>query len=1172
MLRLKFIIAVIFSGLIFGASATLHAQTSSSAGAIQGVVQDPNGSVLVDIKVTLVNVDLGLEREARTLSDGTYIFPLLKPTDDYEVEVEAPGFEKQVLSALTVRVSETTIANAALSVGAVSQQVVVSGAAQQIDTTSSTLGQVVDSQVITALPLPTRNVFDIMATDAGVYTNLESPAVTILQGGNAVYVAGQRANANNYLWNGIDANSVEFHSLSAGAIPIPDPDAIQEFRTETSLYDATSAYGSGGNINLVTRAGTSSYHGVAYDFLRNTVLNANDYFLNQTDQPIPVMQQNQFGGSFGGKIPHGHNTYFFVNYEGMRQKNGVTGAISGELPVLPTNRAAASLAAAFDLPVSAIDPVAVKILNSPGPYGGELFPSLVGTPGSLGTFAFSSPVILNANQVSARLDHDFKLGSQVNHIAASSFVENQLFSNPGGVSGSLGQGYAYPLDNQDVAINDTQVIRPNFLNEIVFGYNWYRRDIEPIGTPITLADIGMTRSNSSFNDLLPTFGFSDSLSCCGYSANVGRVQHTANFDFRDTFSWIHNKHTLRFGFETIREEFNEVGVQQSPQGSLSFQAVYADEFYGKPSAASGIADSSFRDFLIGAPIGDTEISGYPRFYLRSADYSAFLQDDFRITHRLTLNLGLRYDHFGDPTEKNNHFSNFDPSLLSPTTIEYGGTGLEQGFVIPGVNGTDSTLSISNLGSWAPRFGLAWDVLGNGKLAIRGGYGLYYQAADDMQSPLVQNPPYFEAISQSNITYGSAAATQVLDNPFPALPPPGAFPVFPTFQTVTGLTGTGAPIYSGGGQPSISFFGIQRNGKYPYAENWNVTADGQVAKNWTLEVGYLGTNGVRQSAGLSLNNALLINASDPGRFGLVTNSSANRNARVPVAGVSATGLTIIENEAFSSYNALLVTLTHRITKNFLLKAAYTYSKSIDNFQANPSTGYGGSGQLGNQFALFENKATSEQNVPNRLVVTYVWYVPGPKEGALGFFFSRWSLAGITTYQNGLPFSITQSIGTSSLTGTAGFGLITPDCQIVASGSVKDHLNNYLNAGCVSTQPLLAGGEVIPGGPYTPYFTPGDQNYTITPGGSGRVIGSAEAARNAFRAPFQQRWDMTLSKNFPIKALGEGGNLEFRTEAFKVFNNAIFSAPNSVIGTAGFGEITSTIDTTGRQLQFALKLSF
>ncbi len=345
-----------------------------------------------------------MERSTTTNSDGTYVFPVVPPASRYEVSVENPGFNRATSTNISVKVTETTVLNVKLEVGSVTEQVTVSGGAEQINTTNATLGEVVGTRVITSLPLPTRNVFDLAATDAGVYENFDSPASTIAQGGNAVYVAGQRATNNDYRLNGIESTSVEFHSLAAGAIPIPSPDAIQEFRTQTSLYDATSAYGSGGSINLVTRSGTNAYHGIVYDFLRNTVLNANDYFLKYSQahpaignpkNQAPVMIQNQFGGSFGGPIPKLQNTFFFVNYEGLRQKNGSTGSTSGLVPIMPASRDADSLAQAFSLPSgSVIDPVALKLLNAQGPLGRDLLPSVSGTPGILGLYSASGPVIL----------------------------------------------------------------------------------------------------------------------------------------------------------------------------------------------------------------------------------------------------------------------------------------------------------------------------------------------------------------------------------------------------------------------------------------------------------------------------------------------------------------------------------------------------------------------------------------------------------------------------------------------------------------------------------------------------------------------------------------------------------------------------------------------------------
>ncbi|HVZ59179.1 MAG TPA: TonB-dependent receptor [Terriglobales bacterium] len=1174
--RKKLLTAVFLMAFSLVTAQSSWAQNSSSTGAVRGVVEDSTGAVVEGAVVKLSNRATSYTRETKTLRDGVYSFPLVPPVAAYQLVVEKAGFGKVSLTDIEVSVSDTSVVNVKLAVGTTNQEVAVSAEVQGVETTSATLGGVVGSRVLTALPLPTRNVFDLAATDAGVYAPLISPAATVAQGGNAIYVAGQRATNNDYRLNGVESTNVEFHTLANGAIPIPNPDAVQEFRTQTSLYDASSAYGSGGNINLITRSGSTSYHGVVYDFIRNTALNANDYFLKYaqahpvTGSPTnqaPIMIQNQFGGSLGGPIPKVKNTFFFVNYEGARQKNGSTGFVSGQIPVLPATRDAASLAAAFNLPVSRIDPVAVRLLNARGPLGGYLFPSVAGTPGTLGLYSASGPVLYNTNQLSSRLDRDFKLASRDNHLGISFFYQNGLFINPSGLSSSPGQAYDYPLGNQNLSIIDTHTISNRVINQAVIGYNWVQRDIEAYGDGVRLADVGMSRFNSSYFPTLPSFSFTDgSLGEFGYGGNIGRYQHTATINFHDTVSWSLNKHMLRFGFETIREQFNE-SPQASPGGSLNFNTVFANQIPGYALASTSPYNLSLRDFLIGAPYTTSGNTGKQRFHLRDANYSGFVQDDFRATRRLMLNLGLRYDYFGNPTETNNLISNFDPSLLSAATIQSGGPGLQQGFLLANVNGTSASTLLSNKGNISPRVGFAYDLFGDAKVAIRGGFGLYYQSTNTMQSQLINNPPFYLTATQTN------TAVTGLSDPFAilGLPQPSAFPLYPTFQTLTGVNATtGAPIYSSGSPVTVR--GVQRNNKTPYAENWNLTAEYGFLPHWVLSLGYLGSNGVRQSAGLSLNNALLVNATNPGRFGLTRNSAANRESRVPIAGLSTTGYSTIVNEAFSSYNALLVTVTHNISKNFLFKGAYTFSKSINNFPASESTASGGSSQVGNQFSLALNKGISEQDIPHRFVATYVWDLPGFRNSKANFILGHWSLSGITTYQSGLPGVITQSIGSASLTGTSGYGIVTGDLR--NPGSPQSNFSagkiQYLNPASVTTQTRLGPGASI--GPTSPQLTPGTEFYTIATnsGATGTVIGNS--TRGAFRAPYQNRWDVTLSKRFPLAILGEAGNVEFRTEAFKVFNNAIFDTPNATAGSSAFGQITKTTDSTGRQLQFALKVSF
>jgi hypothetical protein len=1147
---------------LFVWSSASFAQASNSTGAIGGTVKDSSGAVVRGATLTLDNASLGITRTEHSGSDGAYSFPFLQPGGGYRITVSDAGFKSESITNLNVNITETTVVNPNLSLGQASEEVTISGDVEQVQTTSATLGGIVGERVITSLPLATRNVLDIFGTDAGVVTALTNPSLGITQGGYATYVAGARATANNYLFNGIDANNFEFQTLAPGVVPIPSPDSLQEFRTETSLYDATSGYSSGGNINLITRSGTSKYHGAAYEFIRNTIFNANDYFLKQAGKPRPLLIQNQFGGSIGGRIPRLGSTFFFVNYEGMRQKNGVLGTTTATaVPVLPSTITASTLAAAFStsaVPLSAsrIDPVAVNLLNTPGSYGGFLYPHLGGTAGTTVSYAYSKPVILNADQVSSRVDHDFKLLGHDNHLIGTGFYAGQFYRDP---TGSGGQPYSYPLGNQHATIEDTHTFKSNLLNDAVYGYNWDRRDIQAVGGA-TLSEVGMTRSNSAVTNLLPDISITNYLSTIDYTANVQHPQHAASFDFRDTLTWNKGHHGLRFGFETRREEFND-GIYL-PRGSLGFTG---GDF------ATG--STAFQDFLTGTPSSVALKSSISRLDFRAHDYIGFVQDDYRITQRLTLNLGLRYDNLGNPYEVKNEITNFDPSLLSASAFQIGGPGLQSAFVTAGQNGVSRTTMLkTNYGSYSPRVSFADDVLGNGKLAVRGGFGIYYQADGyALQFANSGNPPY--QISYANST---ATASGVLANPFPVEPTPDQFPQFPLFPTMTGLKATGAPIYQlfnpttgavvQNNAPALSVQATNRNIRSPYTENWNFTTEYEFAPNWTLEVGYLGSHGVRQTTNTQQNTPLLIPAGSTGRFGLTANSGTNRESRVPIAGLSSSGFSYLTNNGSSVYNAFIATLNHRLSKDFLIKAAYTHSHSVDDYAASSSTNYSGSA-IGNPYSLALNRGVSEQDVPNRLVFTYVWDLPGLHGERLNYFLGHWSLAGISTFQNGAAGYVTQSIGTGSFDTATGYGALVAGCQLVESGSIQSHHNVYLNPSCATTQPLLAAGSSFSG--FAPYQTPGSQTFNVAAGG-GYLLGTEN--RGAFHAPFQERSDVTLSKNFPVHQLGSAGNLEFRAECFKIFNNAIFAAPVTTAGTANFGQVSSTIDNTGRQFQFALKASF
>jgi hypothetical protein len=1161
------LVGVFFVGIWLCALPCLtRAQVSSATGAVQGTVTDQSGAVISNATVTLNNTALGVTRRTTTHTDGSFSFPLTQPADGYEVVVESTGFQRKQLTGVSVRVTETSVVNAQLTVGAASEQVTVSGNdTQPVQTTSGTLGGTLTRQVVVALPLATRNIIDLLGTDAGVASVLSSPSPTG-QGSNSLFVAGSRATVNNYVINGVDANNFEFHTLAPGIVPTPSPDSVQEFKTQTSLYDATMGRGSGGNITLVTRSGTNKIHGSAYEFHRDRSLSANDFFFNKAGVQKPALIQNIFGGSLGGPLPK--NLFWFGNYEGTRQKNGVSGSITGPLAVLPATRDAASLSQAFGIPADKIDPVAIKFLNAPGPYNGYLFASGTGAaPGKLGTFAYSSPVVFNGNQFTSRLDKDWTIGGGANRLSGAYFWSRGGLVNPGGAStASLGQPYSFDFGNDTFSLTDTHTFSSNLLNEATFGFTWNKRDINGIGG-VEISSLGMSRFNQSILQGTPTLSFAEQLPCCAAASSTDQRQHNASFTVRDLVTYTTGPHSFRFGFEHRKYQFNYSGTTLGQRGTIGFSTGVANALYGRPANVDNL---SIRDFLIGAPSATSIGSGLRDFGFRAYDLVGFVQDDYRLTRRLTLNLGLRYDFFGNNTEVHNHIGNFDPSLVPADARLTGGLGLLQGFIAPedlpnfGTPGVSaSTLNGQDKNNFSPRISFAYDVRGDGKLAVRGGYGIYYVriSAGAVLQTISQVP-----FSLNASVVNSASATGLLKDPFPQLPLPSQFPLRPTPATLTGINPTtGAPIFNG---LLLSVSALDRNVRTPYTEQWNMTTQYEFLPGWVAEVGYLGTHGVKLLKNTGVNNALLRNANNPGAFGITTNSSANRDARVSVVGLSATGLNMYSNGGNSVYHALLTTVSHRFSRNLFFKAAYTFSKSIDDFPASAGGDFGAGASFGNQFIPALNRGLSAFDVRHRLTVTYVYQLPGPDKGLTGALFGRWAINGLTTYQSGFPGAVFQSIGTSSLSGTAGFGNVLANCQLRSSGSVTGHLDNYLNAACVQTTALLAGGAVF--GPLSSIEGPGDQTYTIDPRGSGRLQGTS--SRGVFRNPFQQRWDFSLVKKIPVRKLGETGEVEFRAEFFKLFNTPIFNGPSSTAGTSTFGRITSTIDNSGRQIQFALKVNF
>lgn len=1150
---LRLLLLVLALSAFWAAAPSAMAQISAEKGAIRIAVTDPQGASVSGAKVT-VSSATSAARVKETGPDGVVVFPLLEP-GTYQVAIENSNFKRTVLNDVAVHVTEVTNLAVQLELGQISTEVTVSGsAAETVNTTNATLGNVLTEKTLQELPLATRNFTFLLALNAGTSTEL-SDATQAGRGLPAIFVAGQRGTANNLVINGTDANDLGANNFST--VPIPSVDSLEEFRVQTSLYDASQGKTSGGNINVLTRGGTSQYHGEAYEFFRNDDMNANLFFFNAAGTPRPELRQNQFGGNFGGPVPKLANTFFFGSYQGTRQINGVAGGISAQFPVLPAQRTEANIEQAFGLAPGSLDPTALKLLNAPGKFGGFLIPSGKGTPGTFGLVAISQPLSFNEDQFNANVDHN--LGSK-HKLSERFFYSNSNTINPlGGEDGaSFGSGDTTPLKNYLGTLAWTYTINGNLVNDARFGFDRIITSITPAPTA-TLASVGMQRFNGSvFNDIpvlltgdiAPEFG--------GISTNFDQADTTNTFHFADSIAWTHGKHTFRGGAEYRRYQINLFNNFAS-RGALVF--------------------NTFNDFLNGNILEEFVGTGQTDRGFRARDFAAYFQDDWKLAKHLTVNLGLRYDYLGPSTDVKGRLGNFDPARLDATTLANAGPGLQNGFILPSsanfgaIQGTPgvsaSTLQSNSPHNFAPRISVAWDPKGDGKTAVRAGYGLYYiRISNQMLLQLITGEPFFQL--SANLFPGTP-----LSNPFPNLPLPSQFPIFSTPPAFTGFDANGNATFD---NSLLAVNPFNRNLTTPYTSNYNFSIQRELPGNFSVEIGYIGSQGVHLLDGLQVNQARLANAAHPIVVGgangvpvttITTNTLGNTEARAGVLGFDAGGgLNTVTEQGHSNYNAFILTVNHRVG-NLNLQAAYTYSKSEDNNSGSPFQDLGAT--LGNNLDLRGEKALSDFDRTHRLVANYTYDIPGFKSGALRWALGNWSAGGITTFQSGLPNTLTCSICAQNPFGV-GPGNTFPEVignlnNLMKSGSPEKFTNSSVfNTGVVGPTTVINGTATVSG--LNTLGGPGNQSFTFDCPGGCALFGNLGRNIPQARGPFQQNWDLFLAKKF---LLTERYTLTFKSEFFNAFNHPNFAITNTDIGSPSFGFYSNTVGNP-RIIQLALKFDF
>ncbi len=1164
--------------LIAMSASTLMAQSSGTAG-LAGTVTDQSGAAIPNVTVTLTSNDTGQTRTATTGADGTYKFSLLPPST-YHARFTAVGFKSSEVAAVTLNVTETPQLNRTLEIGQQSDQVTVEASAETLQTQSSTLGTVAGTAEVTGLPLSNRNYTQILSLSAGANAAVND-ARSLGKGTQDMSVNGNAPGANNFQMDGVAINNIANADTANDAniyagIGIPSPDAIQEFKVQTSTYDASYGRNPGANVNVVTKSGSNQFHGTAFEFLRNSALDANDFFYNRDSCtayaagscPKQVLNQNQFGGVIGGPIKK-DKLFFFGSYEGTRQKNGVAaqGFTDATLSPIPggdrsTAGFASALAAlncgsftlgpALACNGSNISPVALNILNLKLPNGQYYVP---GSGSNLpAQVAYSAPAIYNADQTVVNGDY---IISSKNTLSARYFYtrDPQIAPLSGRLPGEPATDY---YSTTDASLKLTTIITNSLVNEL---RGSMQRNLASLtDTPIP----GSTPQNLGITPLVPGLKLTPGLDIIASGYTMFNTFNpafspTTQMQVSDQVSWSHGKHTIRAGFEYEKDQWNIV-YQGFERGWLLFD--------------------TFNDFLVGGPgnilscifcVAGPEqgvVHGY-----RLPDINAFVQDDYKVSSKFTLNIGVRWEYDGTLSDKYGNLTNLWTSQLQgvpvpPTGPNMGSNNLV-GWVVPnnystgtygavpaGVLQNSGSLPIQNhppYSNFAPRVGFADQI--TDKLVLRGGFGMFYDRVDisALVHGLEQGPPY------SGTADVGAGNNQTLANPFPVTPI-GVFPqryFNPACLSAAPTAIAPIPCNSTAYNSYLNSPFVYQDTHTPLVRQYNLNLQYEFLKNWVLETSYVGSSGINLlDAYHNYNTAQLATPSNPIN-GQTTNSLQNVALRVPYLGYQPVGVQGTAFDGRSNYNSLQVTLRKQFSYGFLMQASYTYSKDLTDI--NYYSGGAVGANINNASNMAQQYGPAYFNRPQRFVINYSYELPfGKHDGFLGKALEGWNVSGVTTVQGGTPLTIIDpSAGTIYGTTTASTATICPGQtfgSILSSGSLTQRL----------------GGNS--GGPG--YFNPGSFCSAPTGGIFGNGTGYGNTGVGIVEGPGQFNFDISIVKT---TKLTERQTVIFRAEFFNAFNHAQFNnpiaapAPGEVQLGPTFGEITST-SVNPRILQFALKYMF
>jgi hypothetical protein len=1144
--------------LLLFASTAMFAQT----GRITGRVTDESGSVIPDAKVSVTQTSTNVTRAVNTNEDGYYTVPSLLP-GPYSVSFEHQGFRPVVQSALTLQVDQDLRLDTILKIGSVSEKVEVTAEAPLLETESHSSGAVVQGRQVTGLPLLGRDAYALGGLVPGVRASrgMNDLPVDIIST-SSISINGAQATANEFLLDGAP------NSAASANQPIiyPTADAVQEFRVETSNYSSEFGRSAGGVFNVVTKAGGNDVHFSLWEFLRNNDLNANNFFANQAGQQIPPLKFNQFGGVLGGpvilpKLYNGRNrTFFFVSTELVRYVQGVTYTATVPNPVLlggdfsrdvNSSGKAVTIYNPFStrqdpsgkgyvrdpfagnvIPAYLINPVAQKLLG--------YFPA----PNTAGTgyTGQNNYVNTDANRIqkntwSARLDHNFT--DNTRFFLRYSYDDSPYArASPYGAQDPGSPGFGAQDFTRSNAVADlNHTFSPSLIGTIRGSFSRLANvrgpisqglDITQLGLPAGLSQqIGAPAAFPVVN--ITGYSVSSSVPNSSWTSALGETglirMGMNNYALQGSVTKTLGTHTVKTGGEFRIVQFNTL---QTADDSDNFAFTSAFTQGPNPAQSTATAGDALASFLLGTPASGS-VTPSPAVALETKYYAGYLQDDWKATSTLTLNLGVRYEVETPRTERYNQLTNFDYLAIPPLNAP--GLNLHGALSFPGVNGLSRYQSSPDVNNFGPRAGFAWRPFA--KTVVRGGMGLFYGNNWGVGgAPSSFGVSGFSAPTNVVSSLDGVTPVTTLSNPYPA-----------GLNSATGSSGGAATLL---GQ-SISYY--DRGNVTPYTIQYNFDIQRELPYALLLDLGYVGTHNLKLPANqtlsqipdssLALGDGLRTQVTNPfyGQIGvgaLAAKTVARAQLLSPYP--QFTGVSSVEtNWAASRYNALQVKLERRFSKGFTMLASYTWSKMMDQSTGSFSGETLGGGAIQDWNDLRAEWSPSQLDQTHRLIVNTVIELPffRRQQNLAGHVLGGWELGVLGSFYSGSPLGVTSSVnGTFSQGGGQ-----RPNWNGINPALSNPSPAQWLNASVFSTPAA----------------------YTF---------GNAPRTFDGARSDWTRQVDLSLHKN---THLTERLALQIRADAFNLSNTVVFSPPNTTYGSNAFGTVSSQANQP-RVLQLALKLLF